>query len=173
MQPTLDDMLSALKGQRRAREAIFWFAYKWHSGPPSPLYRIMCDTNYDPSLYEFRLKPGYKFDPTTAKKPGVFLNPMTDPEIFYCDTVLTERWVKAFGALREYPLFPVLFDTVKENDVVVCGPGRQFACIEADWPCRVFSHHGDLGVPCAEDLTKRSFHKFERQSDGLIRGFRR
>ena len=160
---------AVLKGQRRSDEAIFWFGLFWNSGPQSDLYRAMCLTKYDPSLYEIRLKPGYKFDPGRHE----ILTPATDPEIVYCHSLLKGWYESVHRPLREYPLLPIRFDDVKEDDVVICGPGRQFPCIEADWPCRVFKHHGDLGVPCAEDPTTRAFHPFRPDPNGYIVGFRR
>ena len=164
MNLTLQDMLDTLKGQARSDEAIFWFCLFWNSGVRSDLYRIMCETKYDPSLYQHRFKPGSKSEKLT---------PESDPEIVYAHVLLREQYERAFGPLREYPLRPIPFLDVKENDVVICGPGRQFPCIEADWPCRVFKHHGDLGVPCAEDSTTRSFHPFKAGPTGHIIGFRR
>jgi len=170
MKLTLQDMLDTLKGQSRSDEAIFWFALFWNSGSQSDLYQILCETKYDPSLYELRLKPGYKFDPTKKQE---FLTPANDPEIVYCHALLRDQYERAYGPLREYALRAIPYLDVKENDVVICGPGRQFPCIEADWPCRVFKHHGDLGVPCAEDPTTRSFHPFKAGPTGHIIGFRR
>ena len=161
---TLQDMRDALKGQSRADEAIFWFCMCWNSGPDnSDLYRIMCETGYDPHFYALRKQYG-------SEK---YLTPATDPELVYCHELLRERWEKSFGPLREYPLRPIRFGTLKENDVVICGPGRQFACIPADWPCRVYLAGGDLKVPCAEDKTGRAFHPFKMGPDGNIVGFRR
>jgi len=114
----------------------------------------MCETNFEPQLY-------------TQKQIE------NDPEIMYCHVVLRGQYEKAFGPLREYPLRPILFFSVKENDVLICGPGRQFPCIEADWPCRVHKRHGDLGVPCAENPTTRSFHPLKAGKDGYLIGFRR
>jgi hypothetical protein len=153
MNLTLTDMRDALKGQRKATEAIFWFGLFWNSGPDSDLYRAMCETGFEPQLY-------------TQKQIE------NDPEIIYCHAVLKEKYEEAFGPLHEYPLRRIPFLAVKENDVLICGPGRQFPCIEADWPCRVHLHHGDLGVPCAEDHMTRSFHPLANR-DGYVIGFRR
>ena len=55
----LQDMRDALKGQSRADEAIFWFCMFWNSGPDnSDLYRIMCETGYDPHFYALRKQYG-------------------------------------------------------------------------------------------------------------------
>lgn len=167
MNLTLQDMRDALKGQMRSDEAIFWFCLFWNSGVNSDLYRIMCETKYDPSLYALRLKSGLKMEKRE------FFTPANDPEIVYCHALLRDQYERAFGPLREYPLRPIPYLDVKENDVVICGPGRQFPCIEADWPCRVFKDRGDLGVPCAEDPTKRSFHPFKAGPTGHLIGFRR
>lgn len=176
----LQDMRDALKRQDRADEAIFWFGYFWNSGPTSDLYRAMCETGYDPSLYQIRIKPGTeKFIET---EPGKVerLTPANDPEILYCHAILMAQYKREHpenfntqGVPYEFPLRRIRFDAIKEDDIVVHGPGRPFACIEADWPCRVFKHHGDLGVPCAEDPTARSFHPFKMDTDGFIVGFRR
>ena len=123
MSISLQDMRDALKGQSRADEAIFWFGYFWNAGPQSDLYRIMCETIYDPHFYEIRKQAG----------SDKSLTPASDPAIVYAHVLLRERWEKSFGPLREYPLRPIRFGTLKENDVVICGPGRQFACIPADW----------------------------------------
>lgn len=162
---TLQDMRDVLKGQGRSTEAIFWFCLFWNSGPQSDLYRVMCETNYDPHFYEFKHKPG--------GSPSEFLSPGTDPEILFAHAVLREHYERAYGPLREYPLRPIRFGTLKENDVVIHGPGRVFACIPAEWPCRVFLVGGELAVPCAEDRTGRAHHRFEMLPDGSIKGFRR
>ena len=164
MQLTMQDMNDVLKNHSRADEAIFWFALSWNAGADSDLYRILCQTKFDPSLYRLRRKPG----------STEVITPDNDPEIVYCHKLLRDQYERAFGPLREYPLRPIRFAEIKENDVVICGPGRQFACIEANWPCRVFKHHGDLGVPCAESPIKRSFHLFDMDpTSGYIVGFRR
>jgi hypothetical protein len=157
-------MRDTLKGQTRADEAIFWHCLFWNSGPDSDLYRIMCETGYDPHFYAIRKKFGSDTE---------FLTPESDPDIAYCHILLREQWEKAYGPLREYPLRPIKFGTLKENDVVVHGPGRPFMCIPAGWPCRVYLVGGELKVPCAEDKTGRAFHSFKMGPDGNIFGFRR
>lgn len=180
---TLSEMRAALKNQSRADEAIFWFGAFYHSGPDSDLYRAMCETGYDPSLYQIRIKPGSE----QFLDAGVRLTPANDPEIVYCHKLLVEQYGKehpenffydrtpagVVARPREFPLHRIKLAALKEDDIVFHGPGRQFACIEADWPCRVFKHHGDLGVPCAEDKTKRSFHSLKIGPDGYVIGFRR
>lgn len=160
---TLQDLRDTLHGQMRADEAIFWFGLFWNSGPESDLYKAMCQTKFDPSLYVLRRKTG----------STELLTPANDPDIVYAHVLLREKYERAFGPLREYPLRSIKFDDIKEDDVVICGPGRQFPCIEADWPCRVFLKDGWLGVPCAEDHTTRSFHPFKPNRLGNILGFRR
>src|SRR6185312_5130414 len=142
----LQEMRSALKGQNRDSEAIFWFGLFWNAGATSDLYRAMCDTNYDPSLYLLWRKSG----------SNEILTPANDPEILYCHRVLMDQYKREHpenfdlrGRPIEFPLHPIKYADIKENDVVIHGPGRPFACIESDWPCRVFTWHGDLGVPCA------------------------
>ena len=164
MSLTIQDMRDTLKGQDRANEAIFWWCLFWNSGPDSDLYRIMCATDYDPRFYMLRKKLG---------SDDEFVTPANDPDIVYCHKVLHDRWEKAFGPLVEYPLRPIKFGTLKENDVVIHGPGRPFMCIPAGWPCRVYLDGGELKVPCAEDKTGRAFHAFKMGRDGNIVGFRR
>lgn len=154
MKITLQDMRAALKGQMKADEAIFWFCLFWYPGPTSDLYRIMVATNFHPRL-------------RTQKQIA------NDPEIIYCHEVLKDLYEKVYGPLRETALLPILPQTVEENDVLICGPGRQFACIEADWPCRVYKWRGDLGVACAEDGRGQSFHPLKVGPDGFLVGFRR
>lgn len=152
---TLQDMREALKGQMKADEAIFWFCLAWNSGPRSNLYRAMVATDFSPRLL-------------TQKQIE------NDPEILYCHAVLKDLYEKASGMpLHEYPLRPVKFADVKENDVLVHGPGRPFICLEAGWPCRVYKWHGDLGVACVEDGHGASFHPLRADADGLVVGFRR
>ena len=161
---TLQDMLDVLRGRvnsTRAKEAVFWFAFKWHAGPGSDLYRIMCETGYDPHFYQ------------TQNGAGKKLSPATEPELLHCEQILGDAYVKAFGVPREYQLLPIKFGTLKENDVVVHGPGRPFICIPAGWPCRVYLDGGELKVPCAEDKTGRAFHSFKIGPDGNVVGFRR
>ena len=163
MNVTLQDLRDVLKGQHRTDEAIFWFGYFWNAGPQSDLYRIMCETIYDPHFYEIRKQAG----------SDKSLTPASDPAIVYAHVLLRKRWEQAFGPLREYPLHLIPFGALKENDVVVHGPGRKFVCIPADWPCRVYLDGGVLKVPCAEDKTGRAFHTFRADSNGFIVGFRR
>lgn len=152
---TVDDMRAALRGQNKAEEAIFWFGHFWNSGPESDLYKAMIATN---------------FHPTRAAKHKQIAN---DPEILYCSKVLMDQYVRRFGYPREYALQPFKLSTIQENDVVVCGPGRQFACIDADWPLRVHLWRGDLSVYCAEDLRFQYHHPLKEGPDGFVVGFRR
>jgi hypothetical protein len=161
---TLQDMRDTLKGQYRADEAIFWFGLFWNSGSDTDLYRIMCETKYDPHFYALRKKFGSNDE---------YLTPASDPEIVYCHTLLCAQWERGHGRLIEYPLRPIKFGTLKENDVVVHGPGRPFICIPAGWPCRVYRVGGELKVPCAEDKTGRAFHPLKAGRDGYLIGFRR
>jgi len=154
MSLTLQDMRAALKGQMRAEEAIFFFCLAWNSGAESDLYRIMVATEFHPRLHLQKQVEN-------------------DPEILYCHEILKDLYEKASGIpLREFPLRPVKFADVKENDVLVHGPGRPFVCLEAGWPCRVYKWHGDLGVACAEDGHGSSFHPLKADMNGNIVGFR-
>ena len=151
-------MRNALKGQRRADEAIFWFCSAWHSGADSDLYRAMVETNFHPDQHRQK-------------------QIANDPEILYCFDVLG----KMLGQLIEVPMRPIKFDDVKENDVLVTGEitdprfrvkyGDRFLCIEKGWPCRVYKWHGNLGVACAEDGRGKSFHKLEVDDAGYVVGF--
>ncbi len=150
----LQDMRDALKGQMKADEAIFWWCLFWNAGPDSNLYRAMVGTNFHPRLHSQKQIE-------------------SDPEILYCHEVLKDLYEKEYGPLREYPLRPVKFSDVKENDVLVHGPGRPFVCLEAGWPCRVYKWHDDLGVACAEDGHGSSFHPLKADVDGNVIGFQR
>lgn len=149
----LQDMRDALKGQMKADEAIFWFCLFWNSGADSDLYRAMVASNFHPRLYSQRQIEN-------------------DPEIIYCHEVLKTMYEKEYGCQpREFPLRKVKFSDVKENDVLIHGPGRPFVCLEAGWPCRVYKWHGDLGVACAEDGKGASFHPLKAALDGTVIGF--
>jgi hypothetical protein len=157
---TLTDMRDAIKGQPKADEAIFWFCNAWHSGAGSDLYRAMVETNFHPDQHRQK-------------------QIANDPEILYCFDVLGKR----FGPLVEYPMAPVKFADVRENDVLTACDifqpefrakyGERFICIENGWPCRVYKWHGDLGVACAEDHRGKQFHVLEVDHDGYVVGFQR
>jgi hypothetical protein len=149
---SLQDMRDVLKGQAKADQAIFWFGYFWNHGPADPLYKAMCETNYDP-----RLRVQQQID--------------TDPEIIYCMKMLMEQYIRAYGLPFESTMHSIPFKTIKEGDIVTHGPGRPFVCIEGDWPCKVFKENGELGVGCTEDNRTRYFHKFEILPSGHVKGF--
>lgn len=153
MSITLQDMRTALSGQRKADEAIFWFCHAWHRGPDSALYRIMSQTDFHPRL-------------NSQKQIE------NDPEILYCFDVLG-RLIRLNPSAQAAPYLPIRIGTLKENDIVVHTTPRTFVCIEAGWPCRVYTWHGELGVACAEGPHGASFHPFEPdpKRSGFIKGF--
>jgi hypothetical protein len=145
---TLTDLRGALRGQNKADEAIFWFCHAWHSGPSSDLYRAMVELDFHPRLH-------------TQKQI------VNDPEILYCFDVLG----KLVGPLVEHSMSRIRLGDVKENDVLTHTNPQTFVCIEAGWPCRVYRHHGCLGVACAEGPSGASFHLLVPDPEGYVRGF--
>ena len=116
---TLEQMREELRGEECADEAIFWFCYAWQSGKQSDLYRIMCETGFQPN-------PRSRFD--------------KDPRIVRCLTKLEN----AFGPLMEVGYLPVKIDEIEEGDIIIAG--QHHADIQNRWPCRVFRHEGHLCV---------------------------
>ena len=171
---TLDDMRSALRGQHRAEEAIFWFCNAWHSGALSDLYQILRKCTYTPTFHKLAAE---------AKRISAE-NPIKDSdELKYCFQVLGALYERTFGhAPVEYRLQPIRMDDVQEDDVVIHAKwpmpdpvlGRhvqEFPCIQAGWPCRVYKHHGQLGVACVEGPDGANFHPLEADKNGFVRGF--
>jgi hypothetical protein len=153
---TKQDLLDALRGQPKAACAIFWWAYAWHSGVDSDLYKIMCDDQL-----------GYIPDPKH--------NWSMDPEVTKCFAILDAK----FGPLVEHAYQPVKLADVKEGQVLIAG--KQFACITNRWPCRVYRHHGALGVACSGGVhgikllpgSETTFHELKEDRFGYVIGFRR
>lgn len=148
------DLLDALKNHPKAPAAIFWWCYAWHSGVGSDLYAIMCDSGL-----------GYVPHPTWAK----------DPEI----VDLIGRLDTLFGPLVEHAYNPVKLADVKEGEVLIAG--EHFPCIVNRWPCRVYRHHGALGVACSGGVhgirllpgSETTFHPLTEDERGYVIGFRR
>lgn len=153
---TKQDLLDALKGHPKAPEAAFWFCYAWHSGVDSDLYKIMCDESL-----------GYV--PSPARHWS------RDPEV----TELLSRLDSTFGPLVEHPYQPVKLADVKEGEVLIAG--SHFPCITNRWPCRVYRHHGALGVACSGGVhgvkllpgSETTFHPLTADDAGYVIGFRR
>lgn len=151
---TKQDMLDVLRGEPNAEEAIFWWAYCWHSGAGSDLYQIMCDSSYIPLQ-----------DRKFAE----------DPMVVRC----IEKLDRAFGPLVEHDYKPVKITDVREGQVLIAG--SNFPCILPKWPCRVYRHHGELGVACSGGVhgvkllpgSETTFHPFRIDAEGIIEGFRR
>lgn len=118
-------MLRALAGEPKADQAIFWFAYAWHSGKDSDLYRVMRESPYTPPPYT-------KFD--------------DDPDIVRMFGVLERE----FGPMIEVPYQPVRLDDVQEGDVLIAG--SHFLCLRNRWPCRVVTWDGFLCVACDQGM---------------------
>ncbi len=163
MRLTLQDLRDALKGQRKAEEAIFWFAFAWNSGKDSDLYHVMCDTDFHPRW----MNPNHHFvrgvkNPDGSPRVDDSGVPVTeyDPEFLYCWDVLGKMWQAAYDAPIEYAKQPVRLLDVSENDVVIHTNPRTFACIVGAWPCRVYLWNNELGVACAEGPHGASFHRF-------------
>lgn len=151
---TKQDLLDALGGHPKADEAIFWWSYCWHAGEGTDLYKIMCESTYIPS-------PARRW--------------MDDIEIADCFSKLDA----AFGPLVEHNYKPVKLADVKEGQVLVAG--SHFACLVNRWPCRVYRHHGTLGVACSGGVhgvkllpgSETTFHPLTEDKDGFVVGFRR
>lgn len=162
-------LLDALKDQapEKAREAIFWWTFAWHSGVGSDLYTILCDESL-----------GYTPDPTNNVVDPVSKTTTprwhSDPDIHVCFNKLDAK----FGPMIEYELQPTRLRDVAEGHILVSG--SHFHCILDRWPCRVFRSHGALGVRCSEkfhgvDLLPGSepyFHPLT-EVNGYVIGFRR
>lgn len=159
---TLQDMRDVVRGNPNADEAIFWWSYAWHSGKQSDFYRIMCEVPYQPT-------PGRKFseDPLTVE--GI------------------QKLDEAFKPCVEHAYQPVKLADVEEGDVLVAG--AHFVCLLNRWPCRVYKHHGALGVACGggvrhvgtpvPELAAKGnkdnyyWHPLTADNDGIVIGFRR
>lgn len=153
---TKQDLFDALKNHPKANEAIFWWCYAWHSGVDSDLYKIMCDDTL-----------GYA--PSPARKWA------DDPDVID----LLAKLDSTFGPLVESAYQPVKLADVKEGQVLVAG--SHFPCLLNRWPCRVYKHHGALGVACSGGVhgikllpgSETTFHPLTEDTNGYVIGFRR
>ncbi len=165
---TKQDLFDALKNHPLAPEAIFWWCHCWHGGVGTDLYRIMCDDSL-----------GYIPDPNRRA-------PTKDPEIVKLFAVLDHT----FGPLTENALLPVRLREVREGQILIHADrehedpilGTQitpwFPCLPQRWPCRVYRHHGGLGVECSIlhgikllPGTSRPFHPLQDDGRGYVIGF--
>lgn len=165
---TKQDLIDTLKNHPKAPEAIFWWCYCWHSGEGSDLYEIMCDDSlgYIPNWND------NVRDPISGIVSPRWRN---DPEVIECIRWLDER----FGPLVEHSYQPVKLAAVKEGQVLIAG--SHFPCIIERWPCRVYRHHGALGVACTGSVhgvkllpgSETTFHPLTEDTQGYVIGFRR
>jgi hypothetical protein len=142
-------MLLALAGEPKAEEAIFWFAFAWHSGKGSDLYRILCESPYVATLDR-------KWH--------------EDPDIVRMFEVLEKHFKPAIEAAYR----PVQLHEVEDGDILIAG--TSFLCIPNRWPCRVFKNEGELVVMCRgkhEDEKWAGVHTLRADGDGNVIGFRR
>jgi hypothetical protein len=120
---THDDMARFLRGEPKAEEAIFWFAYAWHAGKGSDLYRVMCESPYTPPE-----KRQFRDDPDVVR--------------------LFERLEWRFKPEIEAAYRPVKIDDVEDGDILIAG--KNFLCIQNRWPCRVFTQDSFKCVACKD-----------------------
>lgn len=150
---TKQDLLDVLRGHPNAEEAIFWWAYAWHSGEGSDLYKIMCESQYAP-------------DPQRKWRD--------DPAVIEC----IEKLDAVFMPLVEHDYKLVAFKDVQEGQILIAG--QHFPCLPNRWPCRVYRWHGALGVECnilhgvkLAPGSERPFHPLVEDAHGNVEGFRR
>jgi len=124
---TYDHMKYVLGNQPKADEAIFWYAYAWHRGKGSDLYRVLCESPWRPS--ENRQ---FADDQDIIRMFG-------DLE-------------RAFPQAGEAAYSPVQLSDVDDGDVLVAG--GHFVCIRNRWPSRVFIHEGQKVVACLDGTHK-------------------
>lgn len=154
---TKQDLFDCLRGRPFAAEAIFWWCYAWHSGAESDLYNIMCDDQL-----------GFVPDP---RKPDFRTNADVVRNFSLLDS--------AFGPLVEHDFEPVKLADVKEGQVLIAG--SDWKCLNKRWPCRVYRHHGALGVACSGAPhgikllpgSETTFHPLQEDTEGYVIGFRR
>lgn len=164
---TKQDMIDVLKNHPRAKDAIFWFCQAWHSGEDD-LYQIMCSLDFEPRPWSMT---AHVKDPKTG-----FLvnNPLYDPVLI--DLL---QQLEVLAPVVEPPLNPVKLADVKEGQVLTAG--SSFHCLQNRWPCRVYRHHGALGVACSGAVhgvkllpgSETTFHPLTEDKDGFVIGFRR
>jgi hypothetical protein len=118
-------MLRAIGSEPKAEQAIFWFAYAWHSGKNSDLYRVLRESPYVPPT-------GEKFD--------------DDPDVVRLFGVLE----RAFPGQTEVPYSPLLLADVQEGDIIIAG--SRHLCLQNRWPCRVLKWEGNLAVACEKGM---------------------
>lgn len=145
---TRDDLLAALRGEMKAEEAIFWWAFAWNSGPRSDLYRVLCQSPYFP---------------TEQRRAQI----EQDLDILRCWDILGDK----FGRASEVELRPVRYDDLMEGDVITADP-TMYPCISKKWkwPSKVFREPTlDYFVVVCE----RGFHRVPRDPNGFVTGFSR
>lgn len=151
---TKQDLLDAIRGEPKAEEAIFWFCFAWNDGVHGDLYDILVKSKVIPDVNS---------------------NWCGDPDV----KRLVERLTTVFGPLVEHPLMPVLIEDVHEGHILTAG--SHFNCIRKRWPCRVYRHHGVLGVACSGGVhgvrllpgSETTFHPLKANDAGIVEGFRR
>ncbi len=150
---TKQDLLDVLRGEPNAEEAIFWFAYSWHTGVGSDLYKILCDSPYIP-------------DPKRRWAD--------DPDVIRC----IEKLDAVFLPLVVPDYKPVKLADVQEGQVLIAG--EHHACLPNRWPCRVYRWRGSLGVQChilhGVSLAagqSAHFHPLTENAAGYVVGFAR
>lgn len=161
---TKQDFLDALKEHPRAIDAIFWYCQAWHDGEDD-LYRIMCELDFTPRPWSDSPTIGDTLTP----------NPNYDPVLVDMLSTLDE----AFTPITTPPLRPVKLKNVREGHVLTADKG--FPCIVGNWPCRVFRHHGALGVQCSGGVhgirllpgSEVTFHPLTEDERGYVVGFKR
>lgn len=160
---TKQDMIDALKNHPRANDAIFWYCQAWHNGDDD-LYRIMCSMDYTPRPWS-----------PHPKLPDGSPNKNYDPDL----TALMNRLATVFDKIAESPMQRIMLRDVREGHVLT--HDGTFPCIAKGWPCKVFKHHGGLGVQCSGGIhgvrllpgSEATFHPFTEDQQGYVVGFRR
>lgn len=146
---THNDMLRALRGEPKAEEAIFWFAYTWHSGKGSDLYRVLGESPYRPDhTYNFS----------------------KDPELPRLFGILEQHFLPTIQAAYG----PVHINELEDGDILIAG--SHFTCITNRWPCRVFKLDGKWAVTCQAkhaDSKLPAVHWLTTDDRGFVQGFRR
>lgn len=165
---TLRDFLDVIGEHPRWRDAVYWYCQAWHNGDDD-LYRIMCSLDFTPkpwSTDEFKLDSA-----TDLMVP----NSTYDPDLVMLLTKLDGVFIHD----TEPPLRPVKMKDVREGHVLTADGG--FPCIVGNWPCRVYKHHGALGVQCSGGVhgikllpgSETTFHPLQEDVEGDVIGFRR
>ena len=121
----LREMRDALRGEPKADEAIFWFAYTWHAGKGSDLYGVLRELDFTPS-------PGRQF--------------ANDFDIIRMFGVLEH----VFGTQIEVPYRPVYLAAIEPDDILVAGSNH--SCLLNRWPVKVFQYGTGLAVMCKNGI---------------------